>query len=99
MLLSPSVHGKLRARFRWAGHRADISYTELEQLSEARGGPVARHTSSGEQTTLERLVRKHGEDVEAMARDRKLNVDQRTAGELKRAIRKAGGFAELGKAG
>ncbi|KAL1947723.1 hypothetical protein VTO73DRAFT_13447 [Trametes versicolor] len=72
---------------------------ELEQLSETRGGPVARHTSSGEQTTLQRLVSKHGQDVEAMARDRRLNEDQRTAGELKRAIRKAGGFAELGKAG
>ncbi|KAI0637084.1 ribosome biogenesis protein Nop16 [Trametes polyzona] len=72
---------------------------ELEQLSEARGGRVPRFTSKGELAVLRRLVAKYGEDVEAMARDRKLNVDQRTAGELRRAIRKAGGFAELGKAG
>ncbi|KAI0664922.1 ribosome biogenesis protein Nop16 [Cubamyces menziesii] len=71
----------------------------LEQLSEARGGRVQRFTSKGELTVLRRLVAKYGEDVEAMARDRKLNADQRTAGELKRAMRKAGGFAELGKAG
>ncbi|KAI0336412.1 hypothetical protein GY45DRAFT_1333006 [Cubamyces sp. BRFM 1775] len=71
----------------------------LEQLTEARGGRVPRFTSKGEQTVLRRLVAKYGEDVEAMVRDRKLNADQRTAGELKRAIRKAGGFAELGKAG
>ncbi|KAI8998746.1 ribosome biogenesis protein Nop16 [Trametes punicea] len=71
----------------------------LEQLSETRGGPVRRYTSQGELTTLRRLVARYGEDVEAMARDRKLNADQRTAGELQRAIRKAGGFAELGKAG
>ncbi|EJF65751.1 hypothetical protein DICSQDRAFT_48838 [Dichomitus squalens LYAD-421 SS1] len=69
------------------------------QLSEARAGPVPRHTSKGEHATLQRLIAKHGEDVEAMARDVKLNVDQRTAGELKRAIRKAGGSAALGRAG
>ncbi|KAI0361972.1 hypothetical protein OH77DRAFT_1526662 [Trametes cingulata] len=71
----------------------------LEHLSEERAGRVPRYTSKGELATLRRLVAKYGEDVEAMARDRKLNPDQRTAGELKRAIRKAGGFAELGKAG
>ncbi|KAI0374771.1 hypothetical protein BV20DRAFT_935035 [Pilatotrama ljubarskyi] len=71
----------------------------LEHLSEARAGRVRRFTSKGELATLRRLVGKYGEDVDAMARDRKLNPDQRTAGELKRAIRKAGGFAELGKAG
>ncbi|KAI0670494.1 ribosome biogenesis protein Nop16 [Trametes maxima] len=71
----------------------------LEQLSEARGGRVPRFTSKGELTTLRRLFGKHGEDVEGMARDRMLNVEQRTAGELRRAIRKAGGFAELGRAG
>lgn len=32
-----------------------------------------------------------------MARDRRLNADQRTAGELRRAIRKAGGFAAIQK--
>ena len=49
---------------------------------------------------LRALVSKHGEDLEAMARDRRLNVDQRTAGELGRAIRKAGGFgAVVGTAG
>ncbi|KAH9854113.1 ribosome biogenesis protein Nop16 [Lenzites betulinus] len=69
---------------------------ELEQLSSARGGRVQRHTSQGELATLRRLVGKHGTDVEGMARDRRVNVEQRTAGELKRAIRKAGGFAELG---
>ncbi|KAI0781053.1 ribosome biogenesis protein Nop16 [Trametes elegans] len=72
---------------------------ELEQLSETRGGRVPRHTSKGELETLRRLVDKYGEDVEGMMRDRKLNPDQRTAGELRRAIRKAGGFAALARAG
>ncbi|PIL23883.1 hypothetical protein GSI_13634 [Ganoderma sinense ZZ0214-1] len=71
----------------------------LERLSESRGGPVPRFTSQGEQATLEVLVRKHGSDVEAMARDVRLNVDQRTAGELRRAIRKAGGVGALGGGG
>ncbi|KAI0831186.1 ribosome biogenesis protein Nop16 [Trametes gibbosa] len=69
---------------------------ELEELSEAGGGRVQRHTSEGELWTLRRLVGKHGRDVEGMARDRRVNAGQRTAGELKRAIGKAGGFAELG---
>ena len=55
-----------------------------------------RFTSGGESGYLRRLVQKHGQDFGAMARDRKLNPDQRTAGELRRAIEKAGGFAELG---
>ena len=45
---------------------------------------------------LSRLVGRHEKDVEAMARDRKLNPDQRTAGELMRSIRQAGGFESLG---
>ena len=58
--------------------------------------PVPRGTSKGERGYLERLVSKYGTDVEAMARDRKLNTSQNTAGQLSRAICKAGGFAALG---
>lgn len=39
---------------------------------------------------MERLVRKYGDDLQKMARDRRLNPEQRTANELKRAISKAG---------
>ncbi|KAG6854927.1 hypothetical protein C0991_009750 [Blastosporella zonata] len=53
-------------------------------------GGGARHTSSGERAYLERLVSKYGEDVEGMARDRRLNVEQRTAGALRQGLRKAG---------
>ncbi|KAG6917793.1 hypothetical protein DXG01_001065 [Tephrocybe rancida] len=49
-----------------------------------------RHTSLGETAYLERLVGKYGDDFEGMARDRRLNVDQRTAGALRRAVKKAG---------
>ena len=52
-------------------------------------------SSTGERAELERLVIKYGADVEAMARDRKMNPNQRTAGQLSRAIKKAGGVAEL----
>ncbi|KAI0748007.1 ribosome biogenesis protein Nop16 [Daedaleopsis nitida] len=63
----------------------------LEQLSAcARGVRVRRHTSKGELESLGRLVGKYGDDVEAMARDRRLNPAQRTGGELRRAIRKGG---------
>lgn len=56
---------------------------------------MPRFTSNGEHATLRVLVGKYGDDVEAMARDVRLNVDQRTAGELRRAIRKAGGTGAL----
>ncbi|THH20357.1 hypothetical protein EW146_g981 [Bondarzewia mesenterica] len=49
----------------------------------------------GEAAYLRRLVAKHRADVDSMARDRKLNSEQRTAGQLSRAIQKAGGVGKL----
>ena len=63
----------------------------LQTLAD-RAAPIERHTSTQEAQWLSDLVVKHGEDVEAMAKDLKLNVWQKTQGEIKRAIRKAGGF-------
>ncbi|KAF9001910.1 ribosome biogenesis protein Nop16 [Cyathus striatus] len=59
-------------------------------LSAAISGIGARCTAGGERTYLERLVQKYGYDVEKMSRDRKLNPEQRTTGELRRALRRAG---------
>ncbi|KAI0797873.1 ribosome biogenesis protein Nop16-domain-containing protein [Abortiporus biennis] len=79
--------------------RVDIGITyvitALEEMSQGGGGKMPRYTSLGELKTLRKLVEKHSDDVEAMARDRKLNVEQRTAGELRRAIQKAGGLSLL----
>lgn len=65
--------------------------TALERISVA--AKATRHTSKGEIKYLQRLCDKYGKDVEQMARDRKLNADQRTAGELRRALRRAGVLA------
>lgn len=65
--------------------------SHLQKLAD-QAAPVERHTSTQESQWLADLVAKHGEDVEAMAKDLKLNVWQKTQGEIKRAIRKAGGF-------
>lgn len=65
--------------------------TQLESMA-AQAAPVQRHTSTHESQWLADLVAKYGEDIEAMARDRRLNVWQKTQGEIKRAIKKAGGF-------
>ncbi|RDB21307.1 Nucleolar protein 16 [Hypsizygus marmoreus] len=59
-------------------------------LSVPLSGAGPRHSSSGERRYLERLVSKYGRDTEKMAKDRKLNPDQRTAGALRRALKKAG---------
>ena len=56
---------------------------------------MERYTSAGEFSWLAELVQAHGEDVEAMARDRKRNLWQRTPGEIRRALRKAGGAEAL----
>ncbi|CCM06160.1 uncharacterized protein FIBRA_08399 [Fibroporia radiculosa] len=73
----------------------DGSSPALEDMSKERGGRARRFASAGELATLRRLVGRYGEDVEGMARDRKLNAGQRTAGELSWAINKAGGVGAL----
>lgn len=69
---------------------------DLENLA-ASATVRERHTSLGERSYLERLVQKHGDDLGKMARDRRLNPEQRTANELRRAITKAGGYGALCK--
>ncbi|SNX81375.1 related to NOP16  len=65
---------------------------EQLEIMAAKAQRVQRHTSSFETQWLKRLVEKYGSDTEAMAKDRKLNIWQKTQGEIKRAINKAGGF-------
>ncbi|KAG8773014.1 Nucleolar protein 16 [Ceratobasidium sp. 428] len=66
----------------------------LEKLS-ASGVKTPRHASAHEVVWLRELVAAHGRDINAMAHDLKRNVWQKTPGELKRAINKAGGFEKL----
>ncbi|CAK9782808.1 putative ribosomal large subunit biogenesis-related protein [Cutaneotrichosporon oleaginosum] len=67
---------------------------DLEALA-ASAAPVQRHTSSQEHVWLAELVRAHDDDYTSMARDRKLNVWQKTPGEIKRMVKKAGGVQAL----
>jgi len=73
-----------------SGSMQDTVVQDLENLA-ASATVQQRYTSEGERLYLERLVRKYGDDLQKMARDRRLNPEQRTANELKRAIAKAGG--------
>ena len=41
-----------------------------------------------DQNYMKKLIEKHGEDVEAMFRDIKVNVDQLSVGQLKRKLDK-----------
>ncbi|KAK2004470.1 ribosome biogenesis protein Nop16 [Colletotrichum falcatum] len=52
-----------------------------------------RHMSQQEREWLERLVARHGDDVAAMARDRKLNPMQQTQGDIARRIKRLTGKA------
>ncbi|GAA5881344.1 hypothetical protein JCM16303_000137 [Sporobolomyces ruberrimus] len=72
--------------------------TDVVRALEARAAnktKVIRHTSEFEKERLVALVEKYDEDIEKMARDRKANVWQKTPGELRRMINKAGGFEKL----
>jgi len=90
---SATTWTQLGPRTATGAKRPNSVVQELEKISEDKGKRGApRCLSEGEAGYLARLVGRHREDVEAMARDRKLNPDQRTAGELRRLIRKAGGF-------
>ncbi|KAJ6606509.1 ribosome biogenesis protein Nop16 [Mycena vulgaris] len=59
-------------------------------LSAAISGAGPRHASGGEVAYLQRLVDTHGSDIEQMARDRKLNPEQRTMGQLSRSLKRCG---------
>ncbi|OHE96369.1 ribosome biogenesis protein Nop16 [Colletotrichum orchidophilum] len=52
-----------------------------------------RHMSQQEREWLERLVAKHGDDYEAMARDRRLNPMQQTRGDIARRVKRLTGKA------
>jgi nucleolar protein 16 len=59
-------------------------------LSVGSSGAGRRHSSMREISHLKKLVSVYGVDAERMAKDRKLNPEQRTFGELRRALRRAG---------
>lgn len=75
-------------------HRADDDPVALESMS-STSRPVKRHSSTSEREWLRQLVVKHDDDYEKMARDKSLNVWQKTPGEIKRMVRKAGGVEKL----
>jgi nucleolar protein 16 len=76
----------------WGGIADDENATEVvKSLVEESRNPAEkkpRHQSDGEREWLESLMAKHGDDVAAMARDRKLNPMQQTASDIKRRIKK-----------
>ncbi|KXH36213.1 ribosome biogenesis protein Nop16 [Colletotrichum simmondsii] len=52
-----------------------------------------RHISQQEREWLERLIAKHGDDYDAMVRDRKLNPMQQTKGDIARRVKRFTGKA------
>ncbi|KAK3326552.1 ribosome biogenesis protein Nop16 [Apodospora peruviana] len=70
--------------------RPPVVLAELEREASQPEIKHVRHQSEREREWLEKLVAKHGDDVEAMARDMKLNPMQQTKGDLARRLKKAG---------
>ncbi|GAA5851982.1 hypothetical protein JCM8547_000117 [Rhodosporidiobolus lusitaniae] len=75
------------------GAKSDV-VRQLEQRASV-SAKVIRHSSNAERDWLVALVKKYDDDFGKMARDRKANVWQRTQGEIKRMINKAGGLDRL----
>ncbi|RAL14300.1 nucleolar protein 16 [Aspergillus homomorphus CBS 101889] len=61
---------------------------QADQESRKVAAKKPRHQSKREEEWILRLVEKHGDNYAAMARDRRLNPMQQTAGDLKRRIAK-----------
>lgn len=72
----------------WTGFNGEHKSEVINELKEyaANGVTKPRHQSDREQEWIEALVAKHGDDYQAMQWDRKLNVFQKSAGDLKRRI-------------
>jgi len=66
------------------------SATGSTTLSVPLSGTGSRHVSSGEVKYLRPLMKTYGNNIEGMAGDLKLNPEQRTVGQLRRALKKAG---------
>ncbi|KAJ7261331.1 ribosome biogenesis protein Nop16 [Mycena haematopus] len=69
---------------------ASSTHNTPNTLSISISGAGPRHASGGEVAYLQRLVDKYGTDVEQMAKDRKLNAEQRTVGQLTRSLKRCG---------
>ncbi|KAK4185202.1 ribosome biogenesis protein Nop16 [Podospora australis] len=81
----------------WGGFkdgRVDTTKSEvLKALEEEASRPEVkqvRHSSEREVEWLQRLVDKYGDNVGAMARDRRLNPMQQTPADITRRLKKAG---------
>lgn len=61
---------------------------ELEQRASLPEKKYRRQQSEGERVFVEALVGKYGEDYERMARDTQINYMQRSAGDLKKRVKK-----------
>lgn len=69
----------------------------IEKLMELEKNekPVPRHVSLGRHQWLKDLIEKYDDDFQGMSKDKRLNVLQKTEGEIKRSIKKAGGKEEI----
>ncbi|KAK9370993.1 ribosome biogenesis protein Nop16 [Lipomyces kononenkoae] len=61
---------------------------QLEEYAGRGERKVVRSQSEREQAWIDELVKKHGDDYEAMKKDRKLNIWQQSAGDLRRRVEK-----------
>lgn len=85
-------HGNTDRRAEKASTTDSAGKTEtIRELEKEANKPVMKYKRKqpeGERVFVEELVRKYGDDYEKMARDMKINYMQRSAGDLKKRIKK-----------
>jgi len=72
------------------GRDQPLVVRELERQANQPTEKTVRHQSGREREWLESLTAKYGDDVAAMARDRRLNPMQQTVPDIKKRLKKAG---------
>ncbi len=87
LIVGDSGDGGLLLDMDGGEERGKVVQQLAKQASMTGGVKRPRKQSQREEEWVERLVRRHGKDVEAMARDRKLNPMQQSKGDIGKRIR------------
>jgi len=74
--------------------KMSTTQTASRTLSFTLTGVGTRYASRAETLYLQKLVAKYGDNIDQMARDHKLNSDQRTPVQLRNALRRAGLYTQ-----
>ncbi|KAA8494529.1 Nucleolar protein 16 [Porphyridium purpureum] len=86
--LAARANAPLNNKAKASGDAQTAVVARMEELAAVGEKEAPRHPAEGEAQVLEKLIAKHGDDYEAMARDIKINTMQHTSRVLERRVRR-----------